>query len=248
MRRLVAVLVALVGMAGVLVVVLSTYFPEEDVATITPAGSVGRVEVDVQTGAVAVVAAPTNAVKVERTRKFLRGAPRTTEAVEDGVLRIHAECQRVVAVGCEVRYRIEVPSGVPVKIRAGSGPVTVDDITGMVEVDTASAAVRLNRIHGGARVRTGAGSVDGVDLMATFVDATTGAGRIRLSLADAPGRLGLETGAGSIDVALPVAEGGYRVTADAGAGRVDVSVAQDAGASRTVSAKSSAGQIRIHPR
>lgn len=241
-------LIALVGTAGVLVVVLSTYFPEEDVATITPAGPVRSVEVDVQAGGVAVVAAPADTVTVERTRKFLRGAPRTTESVEDGVLRIRAECQRVVAVGCEVTYRIEVPAGVPVKIRTGSGPVTVDDLTGMVEVDTGAGAVRLNRIHAGARVNTGAGNVVGVDLMASFIDVTTEAGSIGLSLAAAPGRLGLQTGAGSIDVALPASEGGYRVTAESGAGQVDVSVAQDPGASRTVAAKSGAGPISIHPR
>lgn len=247
-RRLLAVLIALVGTAGILVVGLSTWFPEEDLATITPPGAVRRVEVDVEAGTVAIVAGGTGGVTVDRTRRYLRGKPVTEERVVGGVLRVSAECTRIPTFGCEVDYRIEVPAGVSVKVRVVRGSVSVDDVMGMVEVDTGAGAVRLSRIRGPVKVNTSAGSVEGVDLVAEFLDATTGAGRIRLSMAEPPGRMGLRTGAGSIDVGLPAALGGYRVAADAGAGSVDVSVEQNPGASRAVIANSGAGRVRVHPR
>jgi len=171
-----------------------------------------------------------------------------TETVVEGVLRIEAECPRIVTFGCTVDYRLHVPAGVAVRIRTDRGSVAVSDMRGTVEVATQSGGVRLERTQGPVVVTTSAGNVDGVDLAASYLDATTGAGRIRLSLTEPPGRLGLRTGAGNIEVAVPVAAGGYRVDADAGAGRVDMGVEQNEGSSRTLVARSGAGNIAIRVR
>ena len=118
----------------------------------------------------------------------------------------------------------------------------------MVAIDTSAGRVRLARTGGPLRINTSAGNVDAEDITAEFVDATTGAGRIRMSLAEPPGRVGLRTGAGNIVLALPETAGRFRVDAEAGAGRVDVGVANDPGASRAVIARSGAGNITIRPR
>jgi len=247
-RRLLATLIALVGTAGVVVLGLSTFASEGDRLTLTPPGVIRSVQVDVEVGRVTVVRAEGGAITVDRTRRFLRGAPPASETVVDGVLRLQAECPRVVTFGCGVDYRVQVPTGVSVRIRSERGAVSVADIDGMVEVDTLAGAVRLARTKGPVRVNTSAGDVDGVDLVAAFMDATTGAGRIRLSLAEPPGRIGLRSGAGNIDLALPAVEGGYRVDAEAGAGKVDVGVEQNSGGSRTVVARSGAGNIGVRVR
>ena len=150
--------------------------------------------------------------------------------------------------GCEVDYRIEVPGTVSVRVRVDNGAVSVEGIGGMVEVETKAGAVDLIRTQGPAKVTTSAGNVEGEDLTAEFLDATTSAGRIRLSMARPPSRLGLRTGAGNIDVGLPPADGGYRVAAEAGSGTVDVSVDQNTGGNRAVIANTGAGRISIHPR
>ncbi len=247
-RRLVAVLIALVGTAGVVALGLSTFFPNEDRITVTPPGPVRSVELDLEIGRVTVVPAGTDAPTVVRTRKYLRDAPPASETVDVDVLRIEAECPRLVPFGCAVDYRLQVPAGIPVRIRTEQGSVSVADVTGTVDVDTRAGGVRLAGTRGPVRVSTWAGDVDGVDLAVSYLDATTRGGRIRLSLAEPPGRLGLRTRAGNIDVALPAAEGGYRVDADAGAGRVDVGVEQNEGSSRTVMARSDAGTIAVRVR
>lgn len=248
MRRLLAILIAVVGTSGVVVVALATFAPTEEKVTLTQPGPIRTVEIDVESGSVSVVPGGGDGATVDRTRRYLWGAPRTTEALVDGVLRIDARCQRVVTFGCAVDYRLSVPADVPVRIRTGRGSVTVGGMAGMVEVATSSGSVRLAGTKGPAKVTTSAGNVDGVDLVASFLDATTGAGNVRLSLAEPPGRLGLKTGAGTIDVALPAAPGGYRVDAETDAGKVDVAVEQDPGGSRTVTARSAGGNIGVHLR
>lgn len=248
LRRVVAVLVALVGTTGVVVAGLATFAPEEDRTTFTQPGPIRDVDVEVEGGRIEVVAGAADAAGIERNRRYLLGAPTTTETLVDGTLRIRAACPRFVAVGCRVDYRLEVPVGVALRVRSDRGSVSVDDVAGMVDVGTGAGGVRLMRTQGPVRVNTSAGNVDGVDLVAAFLDATTGAGRIRLSLAEPSGRVGLRTGAGDIDLALPPAPGGYRVDADAGAGRVDLSVAQDPGAARAVIARSATGNIRVSTR
>ncbi|HEV2809938.1 MAG TPA: DUF4097 family beta strand repeat-containing protein [Acidimicrobiales bacterium] len=247
-RRLLAVLIAMVGTAAVVIVVLTVFFPEEDRLRYTPAGPVRSVDVDVDAGRIHVVAGPADAANVDRTRRYLGREPVTEESLINGVLRVRAECRRFVTAGCAVGYRLEVPAGVAVRIRTDRGSVEVEGITGMVEVDTSAGGVRLVRTRGPVRVTTSAGNVDAQDVVAEFLDATTGGGRIRMSLAEPPGRLGLRTGAGNIDVALPTALGGYRVDADAAGGKVDIGVVNDPGSSRTIMARSAAGNIRITSR
>ena len=248
MTRLLAILIALIGTAGVVVAGLVTFFPVEDMSTFEQAGPIRTVEVDVDVGTVEVVAADGHAARVVRTRRDLQGAPSVRQAMVHGVFRQEAECRRFVAVGCTVDHRVEVPAGVAVKVRSERGSVSVTGVSGMVEVDAGAGNVRLTGTRGPVRVDASGGRVDGDGLVALYLDATTSAGGIRLSFNEPAGRLGLKTGAGDIDVALPAAPGGYRVAAEAGAGNVDVAVEQNPGGDRAVIASSGAGDIRIHTR
>ncbi len=247
-RRLLVVLIALVGTAGLVVAGLVLFFPEKDETTLAQPGPVRSLEVDVEVGRVEVVPAGGDEATITRTRRYLVGAPKVSEGLVEGVLRVEAECDALITAGCAVDYRLEVPAGVPVRIRTERGSVSVTDMTGMVEVDAGAGNVRLTRTRGPVKVDTSAGNVEGVDIAPQFLDATTDAGRIRLSMAEAPGRLGLKTGAGNIDVGLPTTPGGYRVSTDTGAGKADVTVEQNEGGSRAILATTGAGNIRIHPR
>ncbi len=245
-RRLLPALIALIGTAGVVVAVLATFFPMEDRSTFDQAGPVAAVEIDVEAGRVEVVAVQGDTVKVSRTRRYQQGAPVVRERMADGVFVLEAECKRFVTAGCKVDHRVEVPTGVTVRVRNDRGPVSVAGVGGMVEVDAGAGNVRLAGTRGPVRVDASAGRVDGDDLVALYLDATTSAGPIRLSFTQPAGRIGLKTAAGNIDVTLPAAEGGYRVAAEAGAGKVDVDVEQNPGGNRAVIANSGAGNIRIH--
>ena len=118
---------------------------------------------------------------------------------------------------------------------------------GMVEVETGAGGIRLGT-EGPVRASTSGGSVDGDDLVAGFLDPSTDAGRIRVSLAEPSARGDLRTDAGNIDLALPAASGGYRITTETAAGEVDLGLAHEPGANRAVTATTGAGNIRIRIR
>ena len=78
--KLVGVLIAVVGVAGILAAGL-VEFPAKDRATIREPGPVRSVEVDVDVGTVAVAAGQDDGATVARTRRYLRGRPATSEVV-----------------------------------------------------------------------------------------------------------------------------------------------------------------------
>lgn len=247
-RGLVALLVLVVALAGVGVAWFADHGATVDRGSSTHAGPVRGVDVEIDAGRVDVVAGPGVDAKVERTRHYLRGAPSLTESFVDGVVRVRGDCPRFVALACGVDIRVEVPAITPVRVQAGRGTVTVQGMTGAVDVGTSGGDVHLTGLAGTVKATTSAGSIDGADLNPTTLDAVTSAGDIRVSLTQPPGRIDLRTGAGGVDLALPEAPGGYRVMTNTRSGRVAVSVAQDPSSGRAVTARTGSGRITVHRR
>jgi len=245
-RTFIALLIVLVGAAGVGVAELTRAGATEDRGSSTY-GAITGVDVQIDSGRVEVVGMAATAAKVDRVRHYLRKAPSLEETLVDGILRIRGTCPNFVALGCAVDVRVQVPASATVRVRTGDGSVSVDGMVKGAEVTTSAGAVRLVRSAGPLSATTSAGSIEGVDLAPAFLDARTHAGRIRMSLTEPAGRVDLRTDAGSIDLALP-GDGPYRVTTDTGAGKVAVTVARDPSSERAVTARTDAGSIRIHPR
>jgi DUF4097 and DUF4098 domain-containing protein YvlB len=247
-RKLLIVLIVVVGLAGIIVAAVAAFATVEDRTVTTTPGPIRSVEIDLEAGRVEITPGVANEAKVDRRRRYIVGAPVVSETFVDGVLRLSGECESLVTLGCKVDFRVEIPAAVPVRIRTDTGSVAVTEMTGMVEVDTGAGGIRLNGTKGPVHASTSAGNIDGVDLVATFLDARTDAGRIRLSFAEPSSRVDLRTGAGNIDLALPASGGGYRVATETGAGKVDVGVDNDPAANRAVTATTGAGNIRIRTR
>lgn len=146
-------------------------------------------------------------------------APRISEQVDDGVLRLE------VTAGI-VQYEVDVPAGASVLVQGRRASATVVGISGPVEL------------------RTGAGSLEGRALSAGHVSATTTSGSIRLSFDSQPEVVDVTTREGAVELALP--GGPYDVDADAADARVDVRCAE--GARRRVRARAGHGPVRIRDR
>lgn len=245
-RRLLAAAILVVGALGLVVAGASRFGARERRLTSSPTDAITAVEVESQSGPVEVVGSAGGDVNVRRTERYLLGVPTVRQSLTDGVLRLHAQCPRVGRSTCEVRLVLDLPAAVSVRIRAQHGAVSVTGIGGTVDVATGTGAISLTRITGPVAARTATGAVDGVDLAPLFMDASTGSGAIRLSLAEPSARVDLGTRAGAIDVALPPER--YRVEARAGAGKADVSVEEEATSAYVVRATTVAGAVRIHPR
>ena len=245
-RRFLALAIVVVGLAGIVAAVGSTVGAREKRRTFTRPASVTAVEVEIDNGRVEVVAGTELEPRIRQTTRSLFAAPKLQESVIDGVLRLRAECPRLAGPTCEVRYRVEVPATVAVRVRTDRGSVSVDGMTGAVDVAADAGRISLARTSGPVTARTSAGSIEGVDLSPAFLDASTGAGRIRMSLEKPSARVDLRTGAGNIDVALPPDR--YRVETETDAGKIDVAVTVDATSPYVVRARTGAGGIRVRPR
>ncbi len=193
-KKLLAVLIVLVGTAGVVVAGLATFAAVRDRTVSTRPGPVRSVEVDVAVG------------RRGRRRRQRRGQGGPYPAVHRRCAADHRDAGRrrppahgvvpnVRPAGCKVDYRVEVPGAVSVQVRTERGSVQVENMTGTVEVETEAGGVRLVGTRGPVRATTSAGNVEGVDLVAGFIDAITDAGRIRLSLAEPSARVDLRTDA-----------------------------------------------------
>jgi hypothetical protein len=248
-RTLVAVLIVLVAAAGVALVSIARNGLHVDRGSTTHPGTIKGLDVQIDVGRVEVVAGVGTDAKVDLARHYLRGAPTITETVADGIVRVVATgCPGRVVLGCAVDVRVALPAATPVQVRTGAGAVSVDGMANGIDVATSGGSVRLSRTTGPVKVATSGGGVTGVDLAPTFLDATTSAGKVALSLTKPAARIDVRTGRGGIDLALPVTDGGYRVMTKTASGKVGVSVAQDLTSGRAVTATTGAGRIRIHPR
>jgi Putative adhesin len=139
--------------------------------------------------------------------------------------------------GSWVDYEVDVPAGTPLAVRAGSGEVSVADVTGAVDVQAGSGRVSLSNDGGPATVRTGSGSVQLTNLGGE-VRVATGSGSVRgTGLAHVRD---VRTGSGSIDLEGVFAEDAGLRTAS---GSIRVRAAP--GSSAQVEATSTSGEVRV---
>lgn len=154
-------------------------------------------------------------------------------------------------------FRVEVPSGVGVKVKDGiglidstgvrgaqnldiaTGAVQVQDSEGTVAVDTGSGDVRIVRQTGDVQVDTGSGDVHLEKVAAAKIDVDTGSGDI--AMRESSGALNCDTGSGDI-----VGSGltlGSSIYADTGSG--DVSLSGDFSAVGKITIDTGSGDVTL---
>ncbi|MFG1943598.1 DUF4097 family beta strand repeat-containing protein [Nonomuraea sp. NPDC048826] len=167
------------------------------------------------------------AVKVDETLHWRGDKPKTEHTVNGDTLLITYECARAWG-DCGVNYKIEIPKGLEVVAKAGSGDVTLRSLSGPLVVTS------------------GSGTVDATGLTGKTVTAEMGSGDLKLEYAAAPDDAQLETGSGSVVLRLP--DEGYDVDAEVGSGEATVSVRDDQNAPRKVKVSAGSGDVSVQPR
>ncbi|MFC5993030.1 DUF4097 family beta strand repeat-containing protein [Pseudonocardia hispaniensis] len=189
--------------------------------------AISRVEIDSDAGDVELRSGPDGAAQVERTLRWTDERPTVTESVDGDVLRITARCPDGPRIGrCEVALTVTAPAAVSVRTKLGAGGITVDDLTGDQDLATS------------------AGRVHGAGLRGATVRAQSSAGGVELAFAAAPQQVEVRATAGDVTVRVPATEA-YRVQARSTAGTVRVNVADDPGATRTILARTTAGDVTV---
>ncbi|MFD4988574.1 DUF4097 family beta strand repeat-containing protein [Streptomyces sp. NPDC058374] len=203
-------------------------------------GEVSSVRIDSAAGAVTLRGdRATTSVRVQRALRYQGDRPEgATHRVEAGVLTLSG-CGRE----CSVAYTVDLPAGLPVSGRTGSGRITLANV-GAVDVATTDGAVQVTGATGKVVVRTGDGRVKGRDLHGDGISVRTGDGAVDVIPATAQD-ITATTANGSIIVSAPPAA--YRIAADTAHGPKRVTLTDDPHGEYRLDLRTSHGAITVRP-
>ena len=138
----------------------------------------------------------------------------------------YAEWTLEIPDGMDVNFKtgsgnIEV-SGLDIMINAGSGSgnIEMDDMTGEFSASTGSGNLTFNQLEGPLSANTGSGSIR-IERLSGNANLNTGSGNIRLR--DAQGEFGVNTGSGNLEFQAATIMG--KSTFNTGSGNVTVNLA-----------------------
>jgi len=191
------------------------------------AGSVLRVEIDLERGNLALVGGGLDEVNVRRTDHFSYDhSPSEVRTLDVGVLRIRSSCAALLVGSCFADYRVTVSDNVPVVVRAPHGSIRLVSYRGSAELDTT---------YGNISVPSFCGFV---------LQATTKTGDIDVHTGCSADRLELRADTGDVTVSVP--EGRYRVDAATSNGSASVrGVTESDDAPWSIQALSNTGNVTV---
>jgi hypothetical protein len=218
------VVIFLVAFAGLFAV--NTLFDHEKTETFAVTEPVQKLVVAAEAGDVKVVATDAARVTVHRTTHWVTSEPKPTNTVSGGILRLADDCGGLTPLRCESGYRIEVPRGVAIEVRADSGDVDVRGVTGAVDLESDS------------------GDVSGHELTGARLRATSDSGDVRLGLMASPVSVEARSDSGDVDLELPHGEYALDAHTDSGDTSVHGIVRYDR-ASNAIKARSDSGDVTV---
>ncbi|MET7465902.1 DUF4097 family beta strand repeat-containing protein [Nonomuraea sp. NPDC005501] len=190
---------------------------------------VARLQVKSGAGDVAVTEYDGAAVRVTETIQWRDNRPKTEHKVEGDTLMLSYTCDNALKSwgDCDVNYKVEVPKGLAVTVKNGSGDITLRSLTGPMEVST------------------GSGDVDGTGLGVKSTIAEAGSGNIELKYVTAPDSLQADAGSGDIGLRIP--DGSYAVTTKVGSGDENITVKDDDASPHKLTLQAGSGDITVSP-
>lgn len=242
-RGLSVAAVAAVGFAGL--VGLSWIIHSSE--TVAIAERVTRVEIDVSSGQVEIVASPSGeaALDFEVKSGWIRDGGVSYE-VDGTTLRVSGGCDSGVFLGlwCQSDVTVTVPADADVVAHAAAGSITASGLSGETTLESSAGDVVVADQNGPLTAHSAAGSVrvDGLD--ADTAKVTSSAGPVSLQAERAPRSLDAESSAGDVTVVLPD-DVSYDVETDSSVGAATVDVPTLPGSVFEVRAFSSAGRVSV---
>ena len=208
--------------------------------------AVAVLDVGSDAGAIEIVGADTEVVRIEaRVSDGLVDTRFTQEVVGDR-LQVRVRCLAVLANQCcGARLRIVVPRALEVKVRARGDSVTLRGISGRVDAESSDGSVEAEALAGDTRLHSSNGSVRGTRLRTESIVADSDNGSVRLEFAVPPVSVITSSDNGSVDVAVPRGDDAYAVSVDSSNGSTDNLVQSDPESDRRIVASSSNGSVTV---
>jgi hypothetical protein len=157
-------------------------------------GTIRRLVVDAGPGEVSVVGSDRSDVFALWQRRYSLVKPRVDHQVRGDVLALRSRCP-ATSFRCAVVLGAQLPQATAVALRSRSAPVTVNGLSGPVEVSSQSGAVTVQDVDAPVRVDDESGKLSLLHLSGD-VTARTTSGAVELN--DVRGNADVTTGAGAI--------------------------------------------------
>ena len=116
-------------------------------------------------------------------------------------------------------WTLEVPDGIELDFKTGSGNIEIEEVTGEVRANTGSGNITFSQVEGSLDANTGSGSIR-LDRTKGDANLNTGSGNIRSNGIE--GELSMNTGSGNIDVIDAIITGASSF--NTGSGNAEVSL------------------------
>jgi len=204
---------------------------------------INRIEFELDAGNITLSPGDSSSVHVARTLHWRTTKPTIKEDFSGQTMRVTLTCPQ--QDGCSVDFTIELPAAVAVQVHTQAGDVKITDITGALDVTNASGDISVNNAVGAVRITGDSGQVNGAGLHSPTFTAQTNSGDIKVAFSDAPQTVDAKTQSGDVSVTVPRSSDNYRAQADTNSGRRTVSVDVNSSSSRSVTAKTDAGDVTI---
>jgi len=168
----------------------------------------------------------------------------TWNNTRSGVI-VTPRCHFVVG-NCSFDFHAVVPGGKRALISAGSGNVTLRDVSDPVSADTGSGDVSGNAVSGAnLAFKTGSGNISIAGLAGPNVTASAGSGDITLTFTKVPAHVRVSTGSGNVSLVLPHGNTLYQVNAVADSGGRLVTVPTSSASRHVITVSAGSGNISI---
>ncbi|WP_350278391.1 DUF4097 family beta strand repeat-containing protein [Kribbella sp. HUAS MG21] len=203
----------------------------------------------VQSGAATIELRPGDGTEVtvdrESKRNLFGSDPKESYDAGDATLELnHGGCG-FLSFGCETKYVVTVPRNLALTVENSSGTVTVSGFDSGANIKTSSGDIEAHDLGGRVELRTSSGDVDAEDLSATSVTTQTSSGRTSLDFTTAPQSVESKSSSGDVEILIPSGEESYKVDTDTSSGDESANVRSDPAATRTITAKTSSGDVSI---
>jgi hypothetical protein len=167
------------------------------------------------------------------------------ESYENGRLEIRDSGCGFLSLGCDTNYVVTVPQGVAVTLESTSGDLKITDVPGGATVKSTSGQIEATRVGGELRLDSTSGDLEADELTATKVTTHSSSGSVDLSFRTAPESVDVEASSGDVTVLVPEGTETYKVQTDTSSGDESSDVRTDPAATRTVTATTSSGDVKV---
>lgn len=229
------------------------WWPTTAEATGRVGDRVHTVQIDNESGDVAITAADVGQTTVQQTFHYNWDEPGQAYQVADGELTLNG-CGWM----CSVDYVVTVPLGTKVTgqlqsgdlevtgvatadVHSNSGAVTVRDVNGPVTVEADSGDIELSGLGASATVDSSSGSVTARDMRGP-VEASVSSGDVLITLAEPED---VQVSASSGDVSLRVPRVAYHVEGSTDSGGRSIEVPRDSASPHLLQLNASSGDVIV---